>query len=139
MKGLWVSGIVLLAAALLLGCGPDPEHRAVMKALNEHPKLVEKGGFVKDVSIFKREGRSGGLAFEADVWTEGSEEPVGFVEGRRLEGFGTVIRRFNWYLEDDKVMREEPRRNRDKQRGRTRRFLRGETGRGNKEAREPAE
>lgn len=115
---------VLLAALPLAGCGPSPEERKILDALNSQPELLERGGRIKTFELRegwgggrRGEGRRGGDAapqaraperpeaararggfygIEAEI-VDAYGTPIGRLRSQRVEGFGTMKPRIKWY------------------------------------------
>jgi hypothetical protein len=88
--------LVLPALFVLVGVGCDrnPEHRAAIENLNNHPEIIERGGVVKELE-FREEQRGGVFPFRGDI-LDAQGNVIGNVNGARVEGFGTRVNRIRW-------------------------------------------
>jgi len=95
MRSYWV-GILLSAVfvTLAFGCDRNPERRAALENLNNHPEIVQRGGVVKEIEM--RDPQRGGVyPFRGDI-LDAEGNVIGTVNGARVEGFGTRINRIRW-------------------------------------------
>lgn len=91
-------GVCVLAICLLPACGGNPEERAAIDNLNNHPEIIQRGGVVKEIEM--REAQRGGVyPFRADVLDD-QGNTIGTVNGARVEGFGTRVNRIRWVGEE---------------------------------------
>ncbi len=93
-RSYWPYIVLAMCLPLLAGCG-NKEARSTVEALNKHETIIERDGHVKKVEI-ERMGDRLAFRFEAEILNE-QGEPIGRVTGRRVEGFGTRVRHFEWY------------------------------------------
>jgi hypothetical protein len=132
MRKGWV-GLAVLAllavGACLYGCGPSAEERTVIEVVNNQDVLTQRDAHVKRVTFLKNDPgdkkKSHMLRYEAEVFdTDGKS--IGRLRGQRVEGFGTMRPRVQWYQTPGKsepwdeqranAEREERRRQRQQQR-----------------------
>lgn len=97
-RAVWA--VPLTAVFLAVGCMGNPEERAAIENLNNHPEIVERGGVVKEIEM--REAQRGGVyPFQADI-LDRQGNVIGSVNGARVEGFGTRINRIRWEGEEER-------------------------------------
>ncbi|MBW7864000.1 MAG: hypothetical protein GX580_12040 [Candidatus Hydrogenedens sp.] len=95
------SGLVLFAMFGPEGCGPSEEEQKIVASLNRLEELIEKGGYVKKITVRQEEGHDGRdsvYGFEADVVND-KGVPIGRLRSQRIEGFGMMKPRFLWFKE----------------------------------------
>jgi hypothetical protein len=86
------------------GCGPSEEDRQLLFVVNNLSEIVEKGGHVDAVKRVMEEDddddgdRDGGdvYRFEGEILNS-DNVAIGRVRGGRVEGFGTMRPRVQWY------------------------------------------
>lgn len=106
---------VLLLAFALTGCG-DPEKKRVLKTVNQHPEITQRGGHVEDIELRGADNNDPEWGYNGEVLDKDGN-PIGRVRGFRVEHFGTVVR-FRWNDEGEpEERRRGPRREGQGQRG----------------------
>ncbi|MCX8065754.1 MAG: hypothetical protein N3G21_11385 [Candidatus Hydrogenedentes bacterium] len=102
----------ILTSFYIYGCGPSEEYLKVKSALEQHPKIVQKGAKIGKINFITRENdKDKDLRFEAEL-LDINGNVIGKAEGFRVEGFGTRIFRvrFNDEPEPPPSERRRPRR-----------------------------
>ncbi len=95
MRHLYIITIPLLVSAVFAGCGPSQEERKAMMRFNEIEEIVERGGQVKKLERFEmRPDRV--FMIEAEI-VDSEGRPIGRLRSERVEGFGTMRPRIQWY------------------------------------------
>ena len=97
-KWAWYA-VPVLAVILTIGCDRNPEQRAAIENLNNHPEIVQRGGVVKEIEM--REPNRGVHNFRADI-LDAQGNVIGTVTGARVENFGTRINRIRWEGEPER-------------------------------------
>ncbi len=108
---------MITSLVILHGCGPSEEYLKVKSALEQHPKIVQRGAKIGKIKFLPRENsKDKDMRFEADL-LDNDGNVIGKVEGFRVEGFGTRIFRvrFNDEPEPPPQERRRPRRFRQMQ------------------------
>lgn len=106
-----------LSTYILSGCGPSEEYLKVKSALEQHPKIVQRGARIGKINFITRENeKDKDLRFEAEL-LDINGNVIGKAEGFRVEGFGTRIFRVRFNDEPEPPPNEQrrPRRFRQQQ------------------------
>ena len=91
------SGMVFFAMFGPESCGPSDEERQLLATMNALDEVTARGGHVEKIVVETGEGGDESVyRFEAEIMnSEGLA--IGRLRGRRVEGFGTLSPRFQWY------------------------------------------
>jgi hypothetical protein len=85
----------VVACVLVAGCGPSVEERKAMQAFNDLEVMIEHGGYVKKFDKFENNDEKV-FEIEAEI-LDANDVPIGRLRSERVEGFGTMRPRIQWY------------------------------------------
>ncbi|MCC6144643.1 MAG: hypothetical protein IT368_12620 [Candidatus Hydrogenedentes bacterium] len=96
-----LSAVAFLAMFGPEGCGPSEEDLRILSVVNSTPEILEKGGHVDAVQRVVDEGdedrnRDDVYRFEGQI-LDTNGVAIGLVRGGRVEGFGTMRPRVQWF------------------------------------------
>ncbi|MFP4502828.1 MAG: hypothetical protein ACLFTT_17685 [Candidatus Hydrogenedentota bacterium] len=91
-----VSGVTIGIRFFPGGCGPDEEYRRLRATLNNLDEIRERGGRVEGITLEEGRGNDSVFRYKAEIHNEDGLA-IGRLRGRRVEGFGTVKPRIQWY------------------------------------------
>lgn len=94
-RSIILMGAALAVVMMLAACGPSEEERKAIARFNELEEIIERGGQVKKLERFEqRPDRV--FMIEAEI-VDREGRPIGRLRSERVEGFGTVRPRIQWY------------------------------------------
>ncbi len=101
--------------SFLYSCGPSEEYLKVKSALEQHPKILQRGAKIGKINFLPRENQKDkDVRFEAQL-LDPNGNVIGKAEGFRVEGFGTRIFRVRYNDEPEPPPKEHRRPRRFRQ------------------------